>query len=183
MTHDTNGADNPLPHPRRHPRQRSSIRVRLVSRSGSPCRLGPTDWLPRSRGTAATPTTWRTSTSTNRSPRPVPAASSYGVPASSHRSDAVPARPVPQLPPNLTSQNKFLSSPPGINIPSRPTGFPGAGGGSNFLTAPPPLVPQVTGYMDTRLEMIGSRFLPTPSAAFPTGRGAGGPHFEDAFLQ
>jgi hypothetical protein len=52
---------------------------------------GPGDGLPRSHATAATPTTRRTSAPTNRIPSSVPAASSYGVPAPSYGSDAVPA--------------------------------------------------------------------------------------------
>ena len=50
----TNGADNPLPHPRRHPRQCSSIRFRLVSRSNSPCRpnrIGYPDLVEQQRPT------------------------------------------------------------------------------------------------------------------------------------
>ena len=92
--------------------------------------------------------------------------------------------PVPQLPANLAGQNRFLSSSPGI--PSQPTGFPGAGGGSNFLNAPPtasPLVPQMTGYMDPRLTMMGSTFMPSASGAFPVGAGASGPQFGGASLQ
>jgi hypothetical protein len=92
--------------------------------------------------------------------------------------------PVPQLPSNLAGQNRFLSPSPGI--PSQPTGFPGAGGGSNFLTAPPtasPLVPQMTGYMDPRLAMMGSTFMPSASGAFPAGAGGAGPQFGGASLQ
>jgi hypothetical protein len=91
--------------------------------------------------------------------------------------------PVPQLPANLAGQNRFLSPSPGI--PSQPTGFPGAGGGSNFLNAPSasPLVPQMTGYMDPRLAMMGSTFMPNASGAFPVGAGAGGPQFGGASLQ
>ena len=92
--------------------------------------------------------------------------------------------PVPQLPPNLAGQNRYLSSSPGI--PSQPTGFPGAGGASNFLSAPPaasPLVPQVTGYMDPRLAMMGTTFMPSASGAFPAGAGGGAPQFGGASLQ
>ena len=92
--------------------------------------------------------------------------------------------PVPQLPANLAGQNRFLSSSPGIL--SQPTGFPGAGAPSNFLTTQPaasPLVPQLTGYMDPRLAMMGSTFMPSASGAFPAGAGAGGPQFGSASLQ
>ena len=92
--------------------------------------------------------------------------------------------PVPQLPANLAGQNRFLSSSPGI--PSQPTGFPGAGGGANFLTAPPaasPLVPQMTGFLDPRLAMMGSTFMPSAFGTFPAGAGASGPQLGGASLQ
>ena len=91
--------------------------------------------------------------------------------------------PVPQLPANFAGQNRFLSPSPGI--PSQPTGYPGAGGGSNFLGAPAasPLVPQMTGYMDPRLAMMGTTFMPSASGAFPAGAGGGGPQFGGASLQ
>src|SRR5258706_10564531 len=91
--------------------------------------------------------------------------------------------PVRQLAPNLAGQNRFLSSSPGNNITSQLTAFPGAGGGSNFLTVSPAKSPRVKGYMDTRLEMMGSTSILGPSGAFPAGVGAGGPQFEDASLQ
>lgn len=97
-------------------------------------------------------------------------------------SGAIP--PVPQLPANLAGQNRYLSSSPGI--PSQPMGFPGAGGGSNFLSAPSaasPLVPQMTGYMDPRLAMMGTTLMPGASGAFPAGAGGSGPQFGGASLQ
>ncbi|TFY71306.1 hypothetical protein EVG20_g1705 [Dentipellis fragilis] len=58
--------------------------------------------------------------------------------------------------------NRFLSQSPGI-LPQQ-TGFPGAGGGLQ------PLVPQVTGFIDPRLQMMSSTFLPAnPSAPYTAG--------------
>jgi hypothetical protein len=41
----------------------------------------------------------------------------------------------------------------------------------------------MTGYMDPRLAMMGSTFMPSASGAFPAGAGGGGPQFGGASLQ
>ena len=84
-----------------------------------------------------------------------------------------PPPPPPPLPPSsnflaVNQQNRFLSSSPGISgsgLAPQQTGFPGPGGGLQQL------VPQVTGFVDPRLQMMSNTFLPAnPAAPYnPTG--------------
>ena len=76
--------------------------------------------------------------------------------------------PVPALPSNLnipSQPNRFLNTSPS------PSGFSPAGMGppSGFQPAAAPLVAQPTGFMDPRLTMMGSTFMPTAGGNFPTG--------------
>ncbi|KAH8977407.1 hypothetical protein EDB86DRAFT_3237574 [Lactarius hatsudake] len=74
--------------------------------------------------------------------------------------------PPPPLPPSnllgLGQQNRFASSSPafgGSGLPSQQLGFPGQSGGLQ------PLAPQITGFIDPRLQMMSSTFLPANPAA------------------
>ncbi|KAH9019377.1 hypothetical protein EDB84DRAFT_1517396 [Lactarius hengduanensis] len=83
-----------------------------------------------------------------------------------------PVPPLPsqfqqQLPPpsnllGIGQQNRFASSSPafgGSGLPSQQLGFPGQSGGLQ------PLAPQITGFIDPRLQMMSSTFLPANLAA------------------
>lgn len=78
--------------------------------------------------------------------------------------------PVPALPTNLNipsqQPNRFLSTSPS------PSGFSPAGPTSGFQPAASPLVAQPTGFMDPRLTMMGSTFMPTAGGNFPMGGAA-----------
>ncbi|KAH9053752.1 hypothetical protein EDB87DRAFT_1650194 [Lactarius vividus] len=75
--------------------------------------------------------------------------------------------PPPPLPPSsnllgIGQQNRFASSSPafgGSGLPSQQLGFPGQSGGLQ------PLAPQMTGFIDPRLQMMSSTFLPANPAA------------------
>ncbi|KAH7317531.1 hypothetical protein B0J17DRAFT_724373 [Rhizoctonia solani] len=89
-------------------------------------------------------------------------------PGFSQQSSGVP--PVPPIPQGL-GQQRFLSASPGL-VPQA-TGWQGGGG----LSASP-LVPQVTGYHDPRVQMMTNTFM--PAANFQPNQGgalqfAGGP--------
>ncbi|KAI0294656.1 hypothetical protein B0F90DRAFT_1755296 [Multifurca ochricompacta] len=77
--------------------------------------------------------------------------------------------PPPPLPPssNLLAagqQNRFINSSTfggGSGLAPQQTGFPGQGGGLQ------PLIPQITGFVDPRLQMMSSTFLPAnPSSPY-----------------
>ena len=79
-----------------------------------------------------------------------------------------PPPPPPPLPPSsnllaVSPQNRFGGSSPSFGnsgFTPQQTGFPGqAGGGLQ------PLVPQVTGFIDPRLQMMSSTFLPANPAS------------------
>ena len=87
------------------------------------------------------------------------------LPSQFQQQQAPPPPPLPSSSNLLAAnpQNRFLSSSPGLV--SQQTGFPSPGGGMQ------PLVPQVTGFLDPRLQMMSSTFLPAnPAAPYnPTG--------------
>lgn len=111
-----------------------------------------------------------------------------GFPGSFQQQQRPPIPPVPPLPSQFqqqappppsslppssnllafNQQNRLISSSPGFGgsglVPQQ-TGFPGQGGGLQ------PLVPQVTGFVDPRLQMMSSTFLPANLASpyNPTG--------------
>lgn len=65
--------------------------------------------------------------------------------------------------------NRFLNSSPGPSLTAQPTGYSGAGGLR-------PLVAQPTGFIDPRLQMMSSQFLPAnPTAPYTAG---GAPQFQ-----
>ncbi|KAF8888235.1 hypothetical protein BD779DRAFT_1524285 [Infundibulicybe gibba] len=91
-----------------------------------------------------------------------------------------PPPPVPALPAQFQQQNnmggslgippqqpnRFLSPSPGLGGPglsAQPTGFVGRGGGG-------PIAPQMTGFVDPRLQMMSSAFMPINTSA-PYGAG------------
>ena len=81
-------------------------------------------------------------------------------------------RPPPQLP---QQNNSFLSASPGFGGPglqSQPTGFPSGGLSAQAPRYPSagPLVPQMTGFVDPRLQMMQSSFMPANISA-PYGAG------------
>ncbi|KIM28843.1 hypothetical protein M408DRAFT_8613 [Serendipita vermifera MAFF 305830] len=87
--------------------------------------------------------------------------------------------PVPALPSNLNvnpNQNRFLTTSPS------PSGFsPGPSGPpSGFQPTAAPLVAQPTGFMDPRLTMMGSTFMPSAGGNFPMG---GAAQYNGATLQ
>ena len=87
--------------------------------------------------------------------------------------------PVPPLPSNLSipsQPTRFLNTSPS------PSGFSSAGGGltQGYQPAASPLVAQPTGFMDPRLTMMGSTFMPTAGGSFPMG---GAPQYNGATLQ
>lgn len=84
---------------------------------------------------------------------------------------------VPPIPPQFQNANQgpgligvpaaghFLSASPGLSGPgltSQPTGFAGRPAGA-------PIVPQVTGYIDPRLQMMTTTFMPVNASAFGSG--------------
>ncbi|KAL1691657.1 hypothetical protein GGG16DRAFT_91161 [Schizophyllum commune] len=109
----------------------------------------------------------------------------YQGSALGHRA-APPPPPVPPIPSqfqNQTSQlgvgqpNRFLNTTP---LAAQPTGFPGLSAqptGFQGLSAQPtgfqaarPLVPQATGFVDPRLQMMSSTFMPlNPSVPYGAG--------------
>ncbi|KAF7972256.1 hypothetical protein HWV62_18572 [Athelia sp. TMB] len=115
-----------------------------------------------------------------------------GISNFQQRSPAPPIPPVPSLPSQFqqqNTQNSFLGAPrppqqqqsggfggsglapqptgfPGGGISSQPTGFPGRVGGGG------PLVPQMTGYVDPRLQMMQSQFMPANVSAPYSAGGA-----------
>ena len=67
--------------------------------------------------------------------------------------------------------NRLMSSSPGLQpLAAQPTGFPGVGGGGGGGLRP--LVPQVTGFVDPRLQMMSSTFLPANPSMPYTSAGA-----------
>lgn len=99
-----------------------------------------------------------------------------GFPGSGFQQRAPPP-PVPPIPSQFQQQqpqqnaqtsgflsaqqpvNRFMSSSPGLSpLSAQPTGFPGGGGLR-------PLVPQATGFVDPRLQMMTSTFLPANTSA------------------
>lgn len=108
-----------------------------------------------------------------------------GFPASFQQQQRPPVPPVPPLPSQfqqqppplppssnllgVNQQNRFLASSPGFGSSSlvlpHQTGFPSPSGGIQ------PLVPQATGFVDPRLQMMSNTFLPAnPAAPYnPTG--------------
>ncbi|KDQ59802.1 hypothetical protein JAAARDRAFT_56764 [Jaapia argillacea MUCL 33604] len=99
--------------------------------------------------------------------------------------------PVPPMPSQFQQQpnqsSSFLGQPqqqqqprmlsPSISsLQTQPTGFAGGGGfsglgrGGGYQSSPAPLVPQVTGYADPRLQMMQSTFMPANLSA-PYGAG------------
>lgn len=106
---------------------------------------------------------------------------------------APPPPPVPQIPSHfhgqsslMAPQNRFLTASPGLGgglMPQR-TGFP-AGGAA-------PLVPQVTGWVDPRIQMMSSTFMPMNTSApygasgapqLPPQQLAGGLNLQQSFQQ
>ena len=102
-----------------------------------------------------------------------------GFPGSFQHQQRPPIPPVPPLPSQFQQQppplppssnllavgqqNRFASSSPafgGSGLPSQQIGFPGQSGGGLQ-----PLLPQVTGFIDPRLQMMSSTFLPANLAA------------------
>lgn len=101
-----------------------------------------------------------------------------GMPAMGFQSQAnVP--PVPPLPTNMGLQqqqpNRFLSPSPNPSAFSPAQAAPPQG-----YQPPAPLVAQPTGFMDPRLSMMGTTFMPTAAGGFQTG---GLPQFGGATLQ
>ncbi|KAI0373139.1 hypothetical protein BV20DRAFT_1042030 [Pilatotrama ljubarskyi] len=98
-----------------------------------------------------------------------------GFPGSNFQQRAPPP-PVPPLPSQFQQQqpqqnvqgsgflgaqqpNRFLSSSPGLApLTAQPTGFQGGGGLR-------PLMPQMTGFIDPRLQMMSNTFLPANTSA------------------
>ncbi|KAI0261797.1 hypothetical protein BC834DRAFT_925418 [Gloeopeniophorella convolvens] len=104
-----------------------------------------------------------------------------GFPGSFQQQQRPPIPPVPPLPPQFQQQppppppgllgvnqpSRFLSASPGLGgsgLAPQQTGFPGQGGGLQ------PLVAQVTGFVDPRIQMMSSTFLPAnPAAPYNAG--------------
>lgn len=87
-----------------------------------------------------------------------------------------PVPPVPPLPNNLSAQgqpNRFLNPSP------QPSGFSPGPSPQSYQPTAAPLVAQPTGFMDPRLTMMGSIFIPNASGGF----GGGLPQFGGASLQ
>ncbi|KAI0085934.1 hypothetical protein BDY19DRAFT_963763 [Irpex rosettiformis] len=95
---------------------------------------------------------------------------------------APPPPPVPPIPSQFQQQtpqqtgflgaglpNRFGNPSPGP-LTAQPTGFIGAGGGLQ------PLLPQATGYIDPRLQMMSSTFLPANTSS--PYNAAGAPQFQ-----
>ncbi|KAF9806131.1 hypothetical protein IEO21_08793 [Rhodonia placenta] len=84
-----------------------------------------------------------------------------------------PPPPVPPIPSQFQQQNagRFMAASP---LTAQPTGYPGAGGMR-------PLMPQMTGYVDPRLQMMSSTFLPA-NPSMPYNQ-AGAPQLPSAQLQ
>ncbi|KAJ3503480.1 hypothetical protein NLJ89_g8411 [Agrocybe chaxingu] len=92
---------------------------------------------------------------------------------------APPPPPVPPIPSQFQQPNQpsFLNAPPpnrhlnaspgfgGVGLLPQPTGFGGRPGGSGML------VPQVTGYVDPRLQMMSQTFMPMNASAPYTATG------------
>ncbi|KAI0668336.1 hypothetical protein C8Q78DRAFT_1173775 [Trametes maxima] len=110
--------------------------------------------------------------------------------AGSNFQQRAPPPPVPPIPPQFQQQqpqqlqqnvlnsgflgaqqpNRFLSTSPGLApLTAQPTGFQGGGGLR-------PLVPQATGFIDPRLQMMSSTFLPANTSA--PYNAAGAPQFQ-----
>lgn len=86
--------------------------------------------------------------------------------------------PVPPIPSQFSQQvpqqtgylgaglpNRFGNPSPGP-LTAQPTGFPGAGGGLQ------PLMPQMTGFVDPRLQMMSTTFLPANTSSPYNSAGA-----------
>jgi hypothetical protein len=95
-------------------------------------------------------------------PPPIPP-----LPASYQQNAPPPPPPVPQQQPSFLNPNQsrlggpsassfgapsLVAQPTGVGLLSQPTGFAGR--------APASLVPQVTGFVDPRLQMMSSSFMP-----------------------
>ncbi|KAG8217055.1 hypothetical protein J3R82DRAFT_5048 [Butyriboletus roseoflavus] len=105
-------------------------------------------------------------------PPPVPP-----LPASYQQNAPPPPPPVPQQQPGFLNTNQsrlggpsapsfglasLVTQPTGVGLLSQPTGFAGP--------SPAPLVPQVTGFVDPRLQMMSSSFMPVNvSAPYTSG--------------
>jgi len=71
--------------------------------------------------------------------------------------------------PSVLFQQHLIQQPQATGFQRPPQFQPSGTIPSNFLTAPPTvpsLVPQVTGYMDPQLAMMGGTFMPSASGAF-----------------
>ncbi|KAI0628815.1 hypothetical protein C8Q77DRAFT_1281081 [Trametes polyzona] len=94
---------------------------------------------------------------------------------SQFQQQAPPPPPPPQNVQNsgfLSAQqpNRFLNSSPGLTpLAAQPTGFPGGGGLR-------PLMPQATGFVDPRLQMMSNTFLPANTSS--PYNAAGMPQFQ-----
>ncbi|KAG8868591.1 hypothetical protein FRC20_003109 [Serendipita sp. 405] len=103
-----------------------------------------------------------------------------GAPPMGFQSPASNIPPVPPLPSGLGGQlqaNRFLSPSPG------PSAYSQGMSASPTSFQPPaaaPLVAQQTGYVDPRLMMMGTTFMPTDAGSFHTG---GIPQYGGASLQ
>jgi actin cytoskeleton-regulatory complex protein PAN1 len=81
--------------------------------------------------------------------------------------------------------------PGGGGLQPQPTGFPGGGLGGGLGPPAAPLVPQMTGFIDPRLQMISSSFMPTNlanpyaggSLQLPSMQQAGGLSLQQSFQQ
>ncbi|KAH0830093.1 hypothetical protein J3R83DRAFT_1428 [Lanmaoa asiatica] len=105
-------------------------------------------------------------------PPPIPP-----LPASYQQNAPPPPPPVPQQQPSFLNVNQsrlggpsvssfgapgLVAQPTGVGLLSQPTGFAGR--------ASAPLVPQVTGFVDPRLQMMSSSFMPANiSAPYTSG--------------
>jgi hypothetical protein len=76
-----------------------------------------------------------------------------------------PPPPVPPLPSQFLNTNQSLAAQPtGVGFVSQHTGFAGR--------TPAPLVPQVTGFVDPRLQLLSSSFMPSNTTSPYTSGGA-----------
>lgn len=107
-------------------------------------------------------------------PPPVPP-----LPVSYQQNAPPPPPPVPQQQPSFLNANQsrmggpsassygapsLVAQPTGVGLLSQPTGFAGR--------ALAPLVPQVTGFVDPRLQIMSSSFMPANTSAPYTSAGA-----------
>ena len=105
--------------------------------------------------------------------------------------------PVPSLPTQFQQQQNqqpsFLNAPPPVpnrfaspGLMPQQTGYPGQGGAAG------PLMPQMTGFVDPRLQMMSSTFMPTNTSApygaggapmLPSSQLTGGLNLQQSFQQ